>query len=70
MEAVTTPQQSTETLDEFDGAQIIAETLRDTAAKMPLDSEIRGIALRTAERWHIIAGTRPVSLVARPRGES
>lgn len=69
MEVVTTPT-STEALDEFEGAQIIAEALSDTASKMPLNSEIRGIALRTAEQWHIIAGTRPVSLVARPRGES
>lgn len=46
MEAVTTAPAPTEALDEFEGAQIIAETLRDTAAKMPFDSEIRGMALR------------------------
>lgn len=70
MKLVTTQQPTVTVIDEFDGAQRIAEVLREIGGQMQLDSEIRGMALRSASRWDIIAGTRPVSLVppgGRPR---
>jgi hypothetical protein len=46
-----------EDADEFDAARVIAETLRAQAARMPIDSPLRALALRSATRWGRVAGT-------------
>jgi hypothetical protein len=65
MELVST-QVDDATTDEYDAAKVIAETLGEQAARMPFDSELRGLALRQAERWSTIAGCRPISLTLSP----
>ncbi len=52
--------------DEYAAAAVIAQTLRDQAANMPLNSPYRGLALRSASRWSTIAGCRPISLASSP----
>jgi hypothetical protein len=54
-------------IDEYDAARVISTTLWEQAARMPLDSELRGLALRSANRWGDIAQTRPLSLAPPPQ---
>lgn len=52
-------------LDPFEGARLIERTLRETAARLPAeprDRELRGLMLRSAGRWELIADTAPVNL--------
>lgn len=47
-------------LDEFEGARLIAEQLEAIGSRMPLDSEQRALALRSARRWGVFWATRPL----------
>jgi hypothetical protein len=53
-------------IDEARAATVIAETLREQAAHMPLNSDLRGLALRSASHWSTIAGCTPVALCPPP----
>ena len=53
--------------DEYDAAAKIAQCLEEQGARMPLDSPLRGMALRGANRWGDIAQTRPLSLAPPPQ---
>lgn len=55
------------TFDECRAAAKIAETMREQAATMAIDSPLRALALRSAIRWGRVAETQPrLSLVEPP----
>jgi hypothetical protein len=62
LRSVPDPAPKNYDVDEYAASAAIAETLREQAANMPLHSEMRALALRSANRWSTIAGTGPVSL--------
>jgi hypothetical protein len=62
LRSVFDPPATSHDVDEYVAAAVVAETLREQAANMPLGSPIRALALRSATRWATIAGTRPISL--------
>lgn len=41
----------------------IADFIREQAAKLPPDASLRGLALRSAERWGTVAQTRHLTLL-------
>ena len=48
---------------EVAAAEAIAVFLRDQAATLPTESDVRALMLRSAARWGRIAGTRRLRLV-------
>lgn len=62
LRSVPDPATKNYDVDEYAAAAAIAETLREQAANMPLHSELRSLALRSASRWSRIAGCRPLFL--------
>lgn len=59
-------QAEVDRLDEHEAATEIADFLQSTAARMPVDSEVRALALREEARWRVI-GWKPIRLGPPPR---
>jgi hypothetical protein len=56
-----------EPLTDAEGAEAISTFLRETAARMPVHSDLRALALRGAARWGVVAETsKPLRLNSRP----
>ena len=51
---------SEDPLCEWEAALRIVECLEENAARMPSDSPVRALALRSANRWRLIGATRPI----------
>lgn len=60
MELVSESSQLT--ISEYEGAALILQALREAAEAMPLDSELRGLALRSATRWQRVVELAPARL--------